>query len=300
MSKPNEKNILETFTNGEFLFFQESKSLLFLDGSDSFKFMNSISSNEITNTKGSLSVSTLILTNKGRLIFDVEIYTKSDDSMFILCNLSQKNELIEYLKNYRMSYKVEINDYSKSLYPFKGMNVLISEESNNFTSPFILESSFINYFMTKDKIPETKKFKTDELDYKKWKILCGSPSFPNELNPQLIPIEADMWSSISFTKGCYIGQETIARIKYRGKVKKTLGSFRISGPITDQKEILNLKNERIGSITSHFYCKEKNLSFGLGFLKNEENFIENKIKIDDLDGEVRRNFHMEENRKLSL
>ena len=91
MSKLNEKNILETFTNGEFLFFQESKSLLFLDGSDSFKFMNSISSNEITNTKGSLSVSTLILTNKGRLIFDVEIYTKYDDSMFILCNLSQKN-----------------------------------------------------------------------------------------------------------------------------------------------------------------------------------------------------------------
>ena len=268
MSKPKEKNILETFTNGEFLFLQESKSLLFLDGSDSFKFINSISSNEITNTKGSLSVSTLILTNKGRLIFDVEIYTKSDDSMFVLCNLSQKNELIEYLKNYRMSYKVEINDYSKSLYPFKAMNVLISEESNNFTSPFILESNFINYFITKDKIPETKKFKTDELDYKKWKILCGSPSFPNELNSQLIPIEADMWSSISFTKGCYIGQETIARIKYRGKVKKTLGSFRISGPIRDEREILNLKNEKANSISHNM--QRKNLSFGLGFLKNEE------------------------------
>ena len=98
------KNLNDIFNNGKFIFLQESKSILLLKGQESFKFINSISSNEVLNTKGKLSVSTLMLNNKGRLIFDVEVYSKSADSLFLLCNLSQKDELIMYLENYEKHF----------------------------------------------------------------------------------------------------------------------------------------------------------------------------------------------------
>ena len=292
------KNLNDIFNNGKFIFLQESKSILLLKGQESFKFINSISSNEVLNTKGKLSVSTLMLNNKGRLIFDVEVYSKSADSLFLLCNLSQKDELIMYLENYRMSYKVEIIDYNGKLYPFKGMNVGISEKKNKFFSALTLEEGFVNYFLNKRNLPKANESKVNELDYKKWKILSGSPSFPNELNAKLIPIEADMWSSISFTKGCYIGQETIARIKYRGKVKRTLACFEIYGLVEDEREIQLTLDKNIGSITSYFHSKEMMITFAIGFINNEENFVNNEIKIGPLEGKVIVNLHMEENRRL--
>ena len=69
----------------------------------------------------------------------------------------------------------------------------------------------------------------DEELYLKLKIIQGIHSFPNEINEKVIPIESNMWSTISFTKGCYVGQETIARIRYRGKVRKTLACLLIYG-----------------------------------------------------------------------
>ena len=292
------KSLHDIFLDGEFIFLQESKSLLLLNGSDSFKFINSISSNEVTNTKGSLSVSTLMLNNKGRLVFDVEVYSNTTDALFILCNHIQKDELIKYLENYRMSYKVDINDCSRKLYPFKGMNVTIPEKENKFPSALTLERDFMNYFLNNENIQQTKVFKVSELDYKKWKILSGSPSFPNELNTKLIPIEADMWSSISFTKGCYIGQETIARIKYRGKVKRTLGCFEIDGLVKDEREIQNIASNKVGFITSYFYSKEKVMTFAIGFINTVENFVGNEVKIGNLKGKVIINSYMKENMKL--
>lgn len=54
------------------------------------------------------------------------------------------------------------------------------------------------------------------------RIEAGIPRFGRELTTDYIPLEADLWDDVSFSKGCYIGQEIIARMESRGKLAKKL------------------------------------------------------------------------------
>lgn len=54
------------------------------------------------------------------------------------------------------------------------------------------------------------------------RIEAGLPRFGAELTSDYIPLEAGLWDDVSFTKGCYIGQEIIARMESRGRMAKKL------------------------------------------------------------------------------
>ncbi len=54
------------------------------------------------------------------------------------------------------------------------------------------------------------------------RIEAGVPGPEGELNEAYIPLEAGLWTDVSFNKGCYTGQEVIARLESRGKLAKTL------------------------------------------------------------------------------
>jgi tRNA-modifying protein YgfZ len=59
----------------------------------------------------------------------------------------------------------------------------------------------------------------------------GRPRYGFELNDGVIPQEAGLNErAVSFTKGCYVGQETVARLFYRGKPNRHLRGLRLSGP----------------------------------------------------------------------
>ena len=117
------KKLINDFSRDELMFEYHNKGLLRLTGKDSFKFLNGISSNEVKNLKGEQSISSLILTNKGRILFHIEIYSDSPDSMFVVYDLVQKEDIIGHLKKYRMSYKIEIDDLDESFAIFKGRNL---------------------------------------------------------------------------------------------------------------------------------------------------------------------------------
>ncbi|MFN5060770.1 MAG: YgfZ/GcvT domain-containing protein [Chloroflexota bacterium] len=61
-----------------------------------------------------------------------------------------------------------------------------------------------------------------------WQIEAGVPAFGAELTLDYIPLEAGLWSAISFSKGCYVGQEIIARMESRGRLAKNLTRVRMS------------------------------------------------------------------------
>lgn len=62
-----------------------------------------------------------------------------------------------------------------------------------------------------------------DLELESFRILQGVPAFPHELNAEVFPPEAGLEErAMSFTKGCYIGQEVLSRIKTTGKMPKEL------------------------------------------------------------------------------
>ena len=77
----------------------------------------------------------------------------------------------------------------------------------------------------------------------------GRPRYGVDLDESTIPQEADLNErAVSFTKGCYVGQETVARLYYRGKPNRHLRGLRLSGPASSGEE-LRLGERTVGTPT---------------------------------------------------
>ncbi|MFQ5399707.1 MAG: YgfZ/GcvT domain-containing protein [Anaerolineae bacterium] len=89
----------------------------------------------------------------------------------------------------------------------------------------------------------------DEAMFELLRIEAGLPRFGRELTGDYIPLEANLWDDVSFTKGCYIGQEIIARMESRGRLAKKLVRLRLDAPVDAGVEI-TAGGRRVGVITS--------------------------------------------------
>jgi folate-binding protein YgfZ len=70
------------------------------------------------------------------------------------------------------------------------------------------------------------------------RVESGRPRFGREMTSATIPQEAGIEGrAVSFTKGCYIGQETVARLHYKGKPNRHLRGLRLEAPVSDDEEI---------------------------------------------------------------
>jgi len=89
----------------------------------------------------------------------------------------------------------------------------------------------------------------DEETYDYLRIEAGRPRFGRELTLDYIPLEAGLWDDVSFSKGCYTGQEIIARMESRGKLAKRLTRLRPASPVAAGAEIV-ANGRPGGTITS--------------------------------------------------
>jgi aminomethyltransferase len=67
--------------------------------------------------------------------------------------------------------------------------------------------------------------------YEWLRLKAGQPAAGHEVTDGYIPLEANLWPAVSFTKGCYIGQEIIARMESRGKLARRLTGLRLEAPV---------------------------------------------------------------------
>jgi folate-binding protein YgfZ len=102
------------------------------------------------------------------------------------------------------------------------------------------------------------------------RVEAGLPWWGHELSPAIVPLEARLERAISFTKGCYIGQEIIARIQARGQVNNRLGGLRLSGDALPPPGSRILGDEKpLGRITTAVPSPALGAPIALAFLRRE-------------------------------
>lgn len=89
----------------------------------------------------------------------------------------------------------------------------------------------------------------DGAAFEAYRISRGWPRYPNEIGEDYIPLEAGLRAAVSFTKGCYIGQEIIARMDSRGQMAKRLMRLRLNGPAAAGEALL-AEGAAAGMLTS--------------------------------------------------
>jgi len=91
--------------------------------------------------------------------------------------------------------------------------------------------------------------KANEAAFDLLRIEAGLPRFGRELTQDYIPLEAGLWDDVSFNKGCYTGQEIIARMESRGKLAKRLVELSPDGIVAPGSNVV-ANGKTVGSVTS--------------------------------------------------
>jgi aminomethyltransferase len=97
------------------------------------------------------------------------------------------------------------------------------------------------------------------------RLAAGQPHGGHEITGEYIPLEANLWSAVSFSKGCYTGQEIIARMESRGKLARRLVGMRLEAPVDVGSEV-QVGDALAGSVTSAGVLPDAG-PVALGYLK---------------------------------
>ena len=119
---------------------------------------------------------------------------------------------------------------------------------------------------------------------------AGVPLFGKDMTSAVNPMQAGLEEkAIDFEKGCYIGQEVIAKIKYLGQVNRGLVGLKISGKTTPEPGAAVYGNEKnIGSITRAAYCPTVDAVLAFSYLPRSlmEPGTEVRIDCDGVDAKA--------------
>jgi folate-binding protein YgfZ len=102
------------------------------------------------------------------------------------------------------------------------------------------------------------------------RIEAGIPVYGRDMTPETLPIEANLEAAISYTKGCYIGQEVIARIEARGHVNRKLTGLLLHGDRLPEPGAKIVSPQReVGWITSVAFSPARQQNVALGYVRRE-------------------------------
>ena len=223
-------------SNSNIIFELESYTCFDLLGADSEKLLQgqiSIDVPEILANKAQLAV---LCNPKGRIVSLFHIHRIADGFRFILPKEIAQSA-ITHLKKYAIFYKVSINLANDSL----SMLVINNDSAEKFKQPIIEIPAVSLAILYKDESTSIASYaessQTEILDSDRhwyWRLASkGIAWLTADTCEQFLPHNLNLpkLSAVDFNKGCFTGQEVIARMQYKGKLKQHLQLLKTEGVI---------------------------------------------------------------------
>ena len=227
-------------------FWLEKFDCFSVSGKDARKFLNGITTGNILDSENKV-IKTCWLTPNGVLRSLIEIiFLERNLEVIILAG--NTNEIINYFN--QIIFPVDDVFLSE---PFLINRIQEIDESSSWRTYHPI------FFNTEDKEFEIYKNKLNLLnphDLKLWKINQAIPSLEMEINGKNNPLELGLQDLIDFNKGCYLGQETMSKIKNVSSLKQEIRIWKSFGSnfnleVEDRNLYLNsAKDISVGKITS--------------------------------------------------
>lgn len=236
-------------------------------GEKAKSFLHGQLTNHILDLKNEAANYNLLLNLKGKVQADLYVY-QSHNKVYIAFACDLKETLMDHLQklallsqvsfqrleNYKLFHILNKKDdlkkiLSKALFCIRtdrlqqeGYDLLISSEEE-----------LSNFHLLSDD------------DWEKLRVRNGVPKMGVDFSSENLPQEARLDKALHFDKGCYLGQEIIARLHYRGHVNRILVAFAIDSVLSeDDRQIFNNNQEQVGMVTSYVFDEGK--IFGLGYI----------------------------------
>ncbi|OCQ90539.1 glycine cleavage system protein T [Nostoc sp. MBR 210] len=279
---------------------------------DRIRFLHNQSTNDFQSRKPGQGCDTVMVTSTARTIDLVSAYIL-EDAVLLLVSPNRREFLMQWLDRYIFfADKVALTDITEETATFSligpdsdaiveklGAGAIIGQPDGNHLlidgGVMVAVGSGLGLPGYTLILPATEKQKVwqqilelgaVELSDRAWetlRILQGRPNPDAELTDDYNPLEVGLWQTISFDKGCYIGQETIARLNTYKGVKQNLWGIRLSAPVEIGSAIA-LGDEKIGKLTS--YTETSDGYIGLAYIRTKAGGVGLKVKIGEVEGEI--------------
>lgn len=238
-----------------------------ITGKDTKKFLQGICTNDTSKLiKYGDCIAAIFLQPTGRILADTLIYDISSknisnkdsnnieyiESVIIETHLLLTTSLAKHIGMYKLRSKVKIEKISLKCYiSFKTMDnkemELNVKKFNSIVASvdprcYDLGTRFLILNDKNDKI-DTKEYQQLKNIYNQFRMLRGIAEGPEIINKIPLECNLDFLNYINFNKGCYVGQELIARTKHNGLVRKRLIPFLIISNIPDSIKFNNDLNQ---------------------------------------------------------
>lgn len=264
---------------------------------DRLTFLHNQSTNDLKRLQPGQGCETVILTSTARTIDLVSVFA-TDEEVWLLTAPNRREQMLSWLDRYIFfGDKVQLADMTDSTACFSligpgssdllmmlGITELPQElddhrlgaiadipvrvaNGSGLSSPgYTLIADRVDGVALWKALIEAEAIPLGEKAWEQLRICQGRPMPGTELTEDYNPLEAGLWNTVSFNKGCYIGQETIARLNTYNGVKQQLWGLTLD-VMNEPGVLIYLKDQKIGVLTS--VVETPKGFFGLGYIKTK-------------------------------
>ncbi len=294
---------------------RSSWGLLQFTGAERLKYLHNQSTNKFEQLQPGQGCKTVFVNSTARTL-DLATTYITEDAVLAIVSPQRYEYLVKWLDRFIFPFdKVELKDISAE----NSIFTLLGQKSNNLLQQLGLSSVLdqpedSHQLLTIEDIPvrigvgsdlgiagynlifpskyqeklqqkliENNVKSISDREWEQLRILQGRPSPDQELTEDYNPLEAGLWQTISFDKGCYIGQETIARLNTYKGVKQRLYGIKLSQEVTPPTPV-KVEGNKVGVITSCTVTPDG--IFGLAYIKTKAGGMGLKVSVGEVTGEI--------------
>lgn len=279
----------------------EGWGVLSFEGKDTLRFVHGQVTNEIQKLEDGRGNHCCVLTNKGKIIGDCFLY-RTDRDLLGFCGPGQAETLIETMTKYKVADRVKLHNASDQW----ALIGLSGPSTENLLRKVFVGTSTLGEgtSLTRGRIGdvEVAVFRAPSCTHATeivavpresfeavWEKVAGAagsfgmveygneaadllriedglPLFGVDFTGDNFPGEAALDHTVSYNKGCYIGQETIARVHYLGHFNKYLVGFLPEKAVEPGQEI-QAEGKTLGKVTSAAHSPSLDRPIALGYVK---------------------------------
>jgi tRNA-modifying protein YgfZ len=208
-------------------------------GPDSADFLQRMLSNDVVALTPGESCEALLLTPKGRVIAPMRVVRQAEDDFLLLTEPELGERLVTELVRLRFAAKVQIELEEHSSFLLLGAdNGGVPNSDYGIAAVEVLDQS-----------PPAEASQLSEDQLEALRIEAGTPRYGKEIDEKVLPAEAGLVErAVSFTKGCFPGQEPIARLHYRGHANRSLRVLEVEN--AEPGAEIMWEGKPVGSVTS--------------------------------------------------
>lgn len=245
-------------------------------GPDRVSFVHGMVTNDITGLAEGASCSIAMLTAKGAMVGDGRV-TKLADAVIVDTGPGQGAAVKAFLEKYLISEDAEVHEAGDlavvGLVGPKAELSLIAPSAVVAAMPGTLGSGF-DVIIRREQLSAVlaslsalPKVSAETLEV--LRVEAGVPLFGADMTETTIPLEANLEKAIHYNKGCYIGQEVIARATYRGQMNKKLMGLLLGEHELSRGAELFKADKRVGRVTSVVRSEKAKQLIALAYVQRD-------------------------------